>query len=51
MGGPVLRGQKMRVTTRLVLLIAGPGVRICDECVYLCNEIFAEERDEPGASH
>ncbi len=31
-------------------LIAGPGVRICNECVYLCNEIVAEERDEPGAS-
>jgi ClpX C4-type zinc finger protein/ClpA/ClpB-like protein len=24
-------------------LIAGPGVRICDECVDLCNEIVAEE--------
>jgi hypothetical protein len=24
-------------------LIAGPGVRICDECIDLCNEIVAEE--------
>ncbi len=24
-------------------LIAGPGVRICDECIDLCNEILAEE--------
>ncbi len=24
-------------------LIAGPGVYICDECVYLCNEILDEE--------
>ena len=24
-------------------LIAGPGVRICDECVELCNEIVTEE--------
>ncbi len=23
-------------------LIAGPGVRICDECVALCVEILAE---------
>ena len=24
-------------------LIAGPGVRICDECIDLCNEVVAEE--------
>ncbi len=26
-------------------LIAGPGVYICDECIDLCNDIIAEERD------
>ena len=26
-------------------LIAGPGVYICDECIDLCQEILAEERD------
>jgi hypothetical protein len=30
-------------------LVAGPGVYICDECIDLCNEIVAEESDEPGA--
>lgn len=31
-------------------LIAGPGVYICDECIELCNDIIAEERDrEEGA--
>ena len=29
-------------------LIAGPGVYICDECVYLCNEIIEEEFAEKG---
>jgi len=34
-------------------LIAGPAVYICDECVELCAEILAEERqgDDPGAAH
>jgi len=27
-------------------LIAGPGVYICDECIYLCNEIIDEELKE-----
>ena len=27
-------------------LIAGPTVYICDECIGLCNDIIAEERDE-----
>ncbi len=31
-------------------LIAGPAVYICDECVELCAEILAEER-QPGAAH
>lgn len=26
-------------------LIAGPGVYICDECIELCNDIVAEERE------
>lgn len=26
-------------------LIAGPGVYICDECIELCNDIIAEERE------
>lgn len=26
-------------------LIAGPGVYICDECIDLCNDIIAEEKD------
>jgi ClpX C4-type zinc finger/Clp amino terminal domain, pathogenicity island component len=30
-------------------LVAGPSVYICDECIDLCKEILAEERDEPGA--
>ena len=31
-------------------LIAGPGVYICDECIDLCNDIIAEEkeREETG---
>ncbi|MBK7844031.1 MAG: ATP-dependent Clp protease ATP-binding subunit ClpX [Bdellovibrionales bacterium] len=32
-------------------LIAGPGVYICDECIELCNDIIAEERDrDEGAN-
>ena len=27
----------------------GPGVYICDECIELCHQIVAEEREEPGA--
>ncbi|MFP4561083.1 MAG: ATP-dependent Clp protease ATP-binding subunit ClpX [Thiohalorhabdus sp.] len=30
-------------------LIAGPSVFICDECVDLCNEITAEEEEEPAS--
>ena len=26
-------------------LIAGPGVYICDECIELCNDIIAEEKE------
>ena len=29
-------------------LIAGPGVYICDECIDLCNDIIAEEREREG---
>ena len=28
-------------------LIAGPGVYICDECIYLCLEILEEEGIRP----
>ncbi|MCX5860187.1 MAG: ATP-dependent Clp protease ATP-binding subunit ClpX [Proteobacteria bacterium] len=31
-------------------LIAGPSVFICDECVELCNEIIAEEKDRDDLS-
>jgi len=27
-------------------LVAGPKVYICDECIELCNDILAEEREE-----
>lgn len=30
-------------------LIAGPGVYICDECIDLCNDIIAEEREREAA--
>lgn len=30
-------------------LIAGQGVYICDECIDLCNDIIAEERDREAA--
>jgi ClpX C4-type zinc finger len=32
------KGQK-----QVKKLVAGPGVRICDQCIDLCNEILAEE--------
>jgi len=37
------------------MLVAGPGVHICAECVGLCNEILAQNpvgaagEDSPGA--
>jgi len=31
-------------------LIAGPGVYICDECIELCNDIIAEEREREQVS-
>jgi len=30
-------------------LIAGPTVYICDECIRLCNDIIAEEKDKDSA--
>ncbi len=30
-------------------LIAGPGVYICDECIDLCNDIIAEEKEREDA--
>jgi ATP-dependent Clp protease ATP-binding subunit ClpX len=31
-------------------LIAGPGVYICDECIELCNDIIAEEREREDSA-
>ena len=31
---------------KVVKLIAGPGVYICDECIDLCNQIIVEELAE-----
>lgn len=31
-------------------LIAGPGVTICVECVDLCNEIIAHQKDEDSVA-
>jgi ATP-dependent Clp protease ATP-binding subunit ClpX len=31
-------------------LIAGPGVYICDECIELCNDIIAEEKEREESS-
>jgi len=31
-------------------LVAGPGVYICDECVDLCNQIIAEERNRSSTA-
>ena len=31
-------------------LIAGPGVYICDECIELCNDIIAEEKEREVAT-
>ena len=31
-------------------LIAGPGVYICDECIELCNDIVAEEREREATA-
>jgi ATP-dependent Clp protease ATP-binding subunit ClpX len=37
-----------KANTQVRRLIAGPnGVFICDECVALCNEILAMERNTP----
>ena len=34
---------------KVVRLVAGQGVYICDECVDLCTQIIAEELDLKGA--
>jgi ATP-dependent Clp protease ATP-binding subunit ClpX len=31
-------------------LIAGPGVYVCDECIELCNDIIAEEKDREDST-
>jgi hypothetical protein len=28
--------------TEVKKIVAGPGVRICDECIMLCNDIMSE---------
>ena len=30
------------------ILITGPGVYICDECIRLCNDIIAEQKKRIG---
>ena len=35
--------------TEVRKLIAGPGVKICDQCVILCNEVIAEVDDAPDS--
>jgi len=41
-------GKSQEVVKKLV---AGPDVYICDECIELCNEIVAEERDSTFESN
>jgi len=31
-------------------LIAGPSVYICDECIYMCNDIIAEDGELQGTA-
>ena len=33
---------------RVQVLVEGPGVRICNECVDICNEIIADARQDAG---
>lgn len=35
--------------TEVKKIIAGPGVKICDQCVTLCNEVIAEVNEDPDA--
>jgi ATP-dependent Clp protease ATP-binding subunit ClpX len=35
---------------KVVRLVAGPGVYICNECVGLCNQIIADELARKGTS-
>ena len=35
--------------TEVRKLIAGPGVKICDQCIILCNEVIAEVDDAPDS--
>ena len=46
-GGELLKCSFCGKTQKQVkILIAGPGVYICDECIDLCNEIIEEELSE-----
>ncbi|HYX25445.1 MAG TPA: ClpX C4-type zinc finger protein, partial [Thermoanaerobaculia bacterium] len=48
-GDEVLRCSFCNKSQREVKkLIAGPTVYICNECIELCNDIIAEERDSDG---
>ena len=35
--------------TEVRKIVAGPGVKICDQCVTLCNEVIAEVDDAPDS--
>jgi len=39
-----------KASTEVRKIIAGPGVRICNQCIDLCNEILAEIEDNPDAA-
>lgn len=36
--------------TEVKKIVAGPGVRICDECIVLCNDIMSEVEARPDAA-
>lgn len=36
--------------TEVKKIVAGPGVRICDECIMLCNDIMSEVEARPDAA-
>jgi hypothetical protein len=38
----------VKPSSEVAKVIAGPGVYICDECIQLCNDILAQERQKPS---